>query len=159
MRIYLSGAIEYAPDHGRHWRSAITPFLVAQGHDVYDPARDEKKNLEETEIKHFREWKRTDLERFQTTIRKIIAYDLDRIEAQTDAIICHWDEYCSQGAGTQAELTLAHRLGLPVYLVAAMPVEKICGWILGCSSRIFRNVEELQAHFEESFAKQEVRSE
>ena len=159
MRIYLSGAIEYSPDYGRHWRSQITPFLRAQGHEVYDPARDEKKNLEEVEVKHFREWKHTDLERFQATIRKIIAYDLDRIERETDAIVCYWDEHCSRGAGTQGELTVAHRLGMPVYLVAAMPVEKISGWILGCSTRIFRSMEELQAHFEDSFAKQEVRSE
>lgn len=159
MRIYLSGAIEYAPDHGRHWRSSITPFLEAQGHEVYDPARDEQKNLDEVEVRHFREWKRTDLDRFQATVRKIIAYDLDWIEQRTDAIICHWDEHCAKGAGTQAELTFAHRLGLPVYLVAAMPVESISGWILGCSTRIFRSMEELQEHLAESLATQEVRSE
>jgi hypothetical protein len=159
MRIYLSGAIEYAPDRGRAWRAAITPVLEAQGHQVYDPARDEKKNLDDVEIRHFREWKRTDLARFQGTIRKIIAYDLDWIEQRTDAVLCYWDEYCSQGAGTQAELTFAHRLGIPVYLVAAMPVEKISGWILGCSSRIFRTMEELQEYFEESLATEEVRSE
>jgi hypothetical protein len=158
MRIYLSGAIEYAPDHGREWRSTITPFLIAQGHEVYDPAQDEKKNLEASEIAGFREWKRTDLGRFQTTVRKIIAYDLDWIEQRTDAIICYWDEHCSKGAGTQAELTVAHRLGLPVYLVVAMPVENVSGWILGCSSHIFGSMAELQTHFAMSLAEQEVRS-
>lgn len=159
MRIYLSGAIEYAPDHGREWRSKITPFLTALGHEVYDPAQDEKKNLEESEIRGFREWKRTDLNRFQHTVRKIIAYDLDWIEQRTDAIVCYWDEHCSQGAGTQAELTFAYRLGMPVFLVVAMPVEKVSGWILACSSHIFRSMDELQAHFETSMAKQEVRAE
>lgn len=158
MRIYLSGAIEYAPDHGRHWRSQITPFLTAQGHEVYDPALDEKKNLDDAEIREFRIWKQSDLPRFQRTIRKIIAYDLDRIEHQTDAILCYWDEHCSRGAGTQGELTFAHRLGMPIYLVAAIPIEQISGWILGCSTAIFRNMEELQEHFEASFVKQEVRS-
>ncbi|HUS18968.1 MAG TPA: nucleoside 2-deoxyribosyltransferase [Terriglobales bacterium] len=159
MRIYLSGAIEYAPDHGRHWRSTLAPFLARLGHEVYDPALDEKKNLEAEEMAHFREWKRSDLARFQTTLRKIIDYDLDWIEQRTDAIVCYWDEHCSKGAGTQAELTFAYRLGLPVYLVTEMPAEKISGWILGCSSRIFRNMEELQAHFAESLSPQEVRSE
>jgi hypothetical protein len=156
MRIYLSGAIEYAPDHGRHWRSVITPVLLAEGHEVYDPALDEKKNLEADEIADFREWKRTDLTRFQNTVRKIIDYDLDWIEQRTDAIICYWDEHCSKGAGTQAELTWAYRLGLPVYLVTEIPAEKISGWILGCSTRIFGSMDELQEHFEESLSKQEV---
>ncbi len=147
MRIYLSGAIEHAPDHGRHWRAALTPFLEGLGHEVYDPAADAKKNLDAVEVEHFREWKRTDLGRFQVTMRKIIAYDLDIIEQRTDAIICYWDEHCSQGAGTQGELTVAHRLGLPVYLVTALPAEKISGWILGCSTQIFPSVDALQAHF------------
>src|SRR5215475_5637883 len=63
--IYLSGAIEYSPDHGRAWRAAVTPLLQSLGHQVYDPSLDEKKNLSEEERAHFRAWKRTDLERFQ----------------------------------------------------------------------------------------------
>ena len=147
MRAYLSGAIEYAPDHGRAWRSAITPFLESLGHDVYDPARDEKKNLSDEEIANFRAWKSADLPRFQQTIRKIIAWDLDRIEHQTDYLLCYWDEHVLKGAGTQAELTFAHRLGIPVYLVAAMPIERISGWILGCSTEVFSSFEQLQSFF------------
>lgn len=156
MRIYLSGAIEHAPDHGRHWRAALTPFLQSQGHEVYDPAADAKKDLSAEEVEHFREWKRTDVKRFQGTVRKIIAYDLDIVERRTDAIICYWDEYCSRGAGTQGELTVAHRLGLSVYLVTAMPVESISGWILGCSSQIFSSMEALQGHFAGSRVKEAV---
>jgi hypothetical protein len=152
MRVYLSGAIEYAPDQGLAWRSAITPFLASLGHTVYDPALDKKKNLEEIEAQHFREWKCTDLERFQTTVRKIIAWDLDQIENNTDYLLCLWDEHCSKGAGTQAELTFAYRIGVPVYLVAGMPIEKISGWVLGCSTKIFSGFDELQAFFKEEFA-------
>jgi hypothetical protein len=39
-----------------------------------------------------------------------------------------------------------------------MPVEEISGWILGCSAEIFRNLDELQAYFEEKPATQEVRT-
>lgn len=159
MRIYLSGAIEYAPDQGRHWRATLTPFLEEQGHEVYDPARDKKKNLSDYEVEHFRSWKGTDLARFKTTVRKIIAYDLEWIEQRTDAIICYWDEHCMKGAGTQAELTFAHRWGLPVYLIAAMPVKDISGWVLACSSEVFGNAEELKSYFVEKTARQEVRAE
>ncbi len=162
MRIYLSGAIEYSPDHGRAWRAAITPWLRERGHEVYDPALDEKKNLEDEEVRHFREWKRTNLARFQETVRKIIAYDLDMIEERMDAIVCYWDEHCSQGAGTQAELTVAYRLGLPVHLIAAMPVERISGWVLACSTRIYDSVEGFQramaAELDHQSENQEVKS-
>ena len=38
MLAYLSGSIEYSPDHGKAWRAVLTPFLGSLGHDVYDPA-------------------------------------------------------------------------------------------------------------------------
>ena len=152
MRAYLSGAIEYAPDHGRAWRSAITPFLHSLGHQVYDPALDEKKNLTDNEVANFRSWKSADLPRFQQTIRKIIAYDLDWIEHKTDYIICHWDEHVLKGAGTQAELTIAYRLNIPVYLVTSMPITSISGWVLGCSANVFANFDDLQSFLAQRFA-------
>jgi nucleoside 2-deoxyribosyltransferase len=137
MMFYLAGSIEYSPDMGKGWRAEITPMLQSLGHEVYDPAEDERKNLSETEAREFRSWKKNDLRRFQNTIRKIIAYDLDRIERQCDAIVCYWDVHAGKGAGTQGELTFAHRRGIPVYLVCGMPVEEISGWILGCSTEVF----------------------
>ena len=145
MLAYLSGSIEYSPDYGKSWRAQFTPFLRELGHDVYDPALDEKKNLDDREVREFRYWKITDRRRFQNTIRKIIAWDLDWIEQKSDYVVCFWDEAAARGAGTQGELTLAHRRGIPVYLVVAMPMEKISGWILGCASEVFEDFEELKA--------------
>lgn len=146
MLVYLCGAIEYSPDFGKAWRAEITSFLRELGHDVYDPALDEKKNLTDEEVRDFRRWKSLDLPRFQQTIRKIITYDLDLVENQCDFIVAYWDEHAGRGAGTQGELTLAHRRGVPVYLVTSLPVEKISGWILGCASEVFTSFEELKAH-------------
>jgi len=145
MLAYLAGSIEYSPDHGKAWRAALTPFLRSLGHDVYDPAEDEKKNLTEVEHSEFRGWKHSDLPRFQQTIRKIIAYDLDWIEHRSDYVVAYWDEYASRGAGSQAELSLAHRRGIPVYLVTELPVGNVSGWILGCASEIFSSFEGLKA--------------
>ena len=144
MVIYLSGAIEHAPDFGKPWRNRLAPALRALGHEVYDPAADEKKNLTDDEVRNFRAWKRADLDRFQRTVRKIIDWDVEWIEQRADGVVCYWDEPCSKGAGTQAELTLAYRRGIPVYLVAGVPVEQISGWILGCATRIFGSFEELE---------------
>jgi hypothetical protein len=144
MLAYLSGSIEYSPDNGKSWRAQVTPFVRDLGHDVYDPALDEKKNLDEHEVRVFRQWKATDLPRFQTTVRKIIAWDLDWIEQKSDYVICYFDEAAARGAGTQGELTVAHRMGLPVYVVLGMPVEKISGWILGCATEVFFDFEQLR---------------
>lgn len=152
MLAYLSGSIEYSPDYGKSWRAEITPFLRELGHDVYDPALDEKKNLEEEEVREFRRWKTTDFARFQNTIRKIIAWDLDWIEHRSDYILCFWDEAAARGAGTQGELTMAHRMGLPVYLVIGMPLGKVSGWILGCATEVFENFDDLKQFLREKYA-------
>jgi len=144
MLAYLSGSIEYSPDRGKTWRAALTPFLRSLGHEVYDPAEDEKKNLTEVERRDFRAWKHSDLPRFQQTIRKIIAYDLDWIEHRSDYVVAFWDEYASRGAGSQAELSLAHRRGIPVYLVTELPLGNVSGWILGCASEVFCSFDELK---------------
>jgi nucleoside 2-deoxyribosyltransferase len=141
MLFYLAGSIEYSPDLGKGWRAEITPLLESLGHRVYDPAEDERKNLTEIEMREFRSWKNKDLARFQQTVRKIIAYDLDLIEHRADAIVCYWDQHAGRGAGTQGELTFAHRLGIPAYMICAIPVEEISGWLLGCATEVFDGVE------------------
>jgi nucleoside 2-deoxyribosyltransferase len=146
MLIYLCGAIEYSPDQGKTWRAEVTRFLNELGHEVYDPALDEKKDLTEQEIRDFREWKKTDLPRFQQMIRKIIQYDLDWIEERCDALVVHWDDDAVQGAGTQGELTVAYRRGVPIYLVTKLPVEKVSGWVLGCASHVFPGFAELREY-------------
>jgi hypothetical protein len=147
MLIYLSGAIEYAPDGGRAWRAAITPALNSCGYEVYDPALDAQKKLTQEELLNFRKWKSSDLERFQRALGKIIDYDLDLIENQADAVLAYWDEYATRGAGTHGEITLAYRWGIPVYLVLGMPLENVSGWILGCAARVFRNLAEAESFF------------
>ncbi len=148
MLIYLCGAIEYAPDKGKGWRAALTPFLRELGHEVYDPAEDERKNLDDTELREFRGWKRSDPERFRRTVRKIIAWDLDWIEQRADCVVAFWDEYAPRGGGSGAELTVAHRRGIPVYLVAGMPVEQISGWILACATEVFSDFRQLQNYLQ-----------
>lgn len=146
MLVYLSGSIEYAADFGKSWRAEITPFLRHLGHTVYDPAADEKKNLTDDEVRDFRKWKASDLPRFQATLRKIIAWDLDWID-RSGCIICYFDEAAARGAGTQGEITHAHRAGIPVYLVLGMPQEKVSGWVLGCASEVFSDFEQLRKAF------------
>jgi len=149
MLVYLCGSIEYSPDGGRGWRADLTPFLEQElGHAVYDPALDEKKNLTDEELLGFRDWKTRDLPRFQQTLRKIIHYDLDWIEERADYLVAYWDAYAQRGAGTQGELTLAHRRGIPVYLVLGMPLGEVSGWVLGCATEVFSDFEKLRTRLQ-----------
>lgn len=143
MLAYLAGAIEYAPGHGKEWRREIIPFLRGLGHEVYDPAEDERKSLSREEQENLRAWKYTNLGRFQSTVRKIIDYDLD-IVAKADYLVCYFDENVLKGGGTSGELTFAFRNGIPVYMVTSLPVAEISGWILGCCAKVFGNFTELK---------------
>lgn len=134
------------------WRRELTPFLRNElGHGVYDPAEDEQKNLTEEETEHFREWKSSNLERFRSVLRKIIHFDLDVIENQADYLICCWDPSAAASGGTPAEITVAYRRGIPVYLVTPQAVEKISGWMLGCAEQVFASVEELKKFLAERY--------
>ncbi len=79
-------------------------------------------------------------------MKKIIDRDLYQLLQKCDAVICLWDEHVIQGAGTHGELTLAYEHQLPVYLVLGMPLEKVSSWIVGCTTEIFQNFEELKQY-------------
>jgi nucleoside 2-deoxyribosyltransferase len=143
LRIYLSGAIEHSADGGRSWRRRLASQLERQGHELYDPAADEKKDLDPEELRDFRRWKLENPERFRRTVRKIVAWDLGKIERESDALVAFWDDAAARGGGTAAEITLAHRLGKPVYLVLGMPRPEASGWVLACADRVFGNFEDL----------------
>jgi len=153
MRFYLAGAIEYSPDLGRAWRRRAAAFLRSLGHDCYDPVEDELESLTEEERESFRGWKQTDLPRYRVALRKIIDFDLDVVENRCDAVIALWDQHAARGAGTQGELSLAYRRGKPVFLVAAMPVPEISGWILGCATEVFGSCEALAERLSRDLAK------
>ena len=155
MLAYLCGPIEFASDAGRMWRRKLGPFLRdTLGHRVYDPAEDEKKSLTEEEVACFRQWKTTDVERFRRVVRKIIQFDLDLIENKADYVICHWENAAAQSGGTPAELTVAYRKGIPVYLVSGLPVELISGWMLACADQVFPSIEDLKKFLLERYGAQ-----
>ena len=155
MLAYLCGPIEFAADGGKLWRRKLTPFLRDElGHRVYDPAEDEKKNLSDEEVAHFREWKATDVERFRRVVRKIIQFDLDLIENKADYVICYWDSGGAQSGGTPAELTVAYRKGIPVYLVSELPSEQISGWMLACADQVFPSLDALKKFLQARYGRE-----
>jgi hypothetical protein len=143
---YLAGSIEFSDDQGKGWRKAVRVFMEdVLGHEVYDPAEDEKKNLSDEESANFRLWKTNDFERYREAVRKIIDFDLDLIENRVDYIVCFWTKQSAMGGGTPAELTLAYRKRIPVYLVTEVPYEDMSGWVLSCADNVFRDFETLKS--------------
>lgn len=152
MKVYLSGAIEHASDGGRGWREAISELLRHElHHEVYDPAADEKKSLTDEELANFRRWKLQDPARFREVVRKIIAWDLDLVEREADYLVALWDRAAAQGGGTAAEITLAHRLGKPVYLLLGVPAAEASGWVLSAATEVFETVEALTSRLKELY--------
>lgn len=137
------------------WRQKLASFLREQlGHRVYDPADDEKKNLTDEEATHFREWKTADVERFRRVVRKIIQFDLDLIENKADYLVCFWADTNTQSGGTSAELTMAYRKGIPIYMVTPLPLAEISGWMLACADQVFPSVEDLKTFLSSRFGRE-----
>lgn len=155
MYVYLAGAMEHAPDLGAAWRNEISQFLTSElGHGVFNPCVEQTHVLTPEERRLFRTWKDTDLNRFRATVRKIIHKDLDTLLNQVDYIICLWDEFVANGGGTQGEITMAYFHSVPIYMVSAIPVTEISSWILGCTTELFTNFEDLREFLRKEFSRQ-----
>ena len=155
MHVYLAGAMEHAPDLGAAWRNEISQFLTSElGHRVFNPCVEQTHVLTPEERRFFRTWKGTDLNRFRATVRKVIEKDLNTLLHEIDYIICLWDEFVANGGGTQGEITMAYFNRIPVYMVSTIPMASVSSWILGCTTELFTNFEELKEFLREEFSRQ-----
>jgi hypothetical protein len=152
MLVYLAGAIEHAPDDGRAWREEISGFLSETlGHRFFNPCIEENHILEEEESQQFRNWKEADPVRFRQTMRKLIDTDLDILINKVDYVVCLWDEHVLNGGGTHGELTMAYYHDIPVYMVNKIPRMKMSSWILGCTTEVFKDFEDLKIFLESKY--------
>ena len=155
MLAFLCGGMEYAPDGGRQWREQMRLWIQENlNHRVYDPVEEARRILSAEELKGLSDWKASDPERFRKLMRFIINHDLDLMAGQAGYIVCLWDEAAARGGGTQAELTAAYRKGIPIYCVAAMPLDEVSGWVIGCCDRVFAGFDELKAMLTSTYGKE-----
>ncbi len=153
LRAYLSGGMEYAKDEGADWRGRIEAWIVSElGHSVFNPNVESEKYLRNRLGKgSFRTLKLRDVERFQSIVRGIVKLDMSEIALRSDYVVCLWNAGALRGAGTKGELSIATYFGKPVYMVTRMQKERIPGWILGCTTRIFRSFGELKVFLREEY--------
>ncbi|MBA4311098.1 MAG: hypothetical protein C0417_00555 [Chlorobiaceae bacterium] len=146
MKVYLSGGMEYADGEGVNWRKEMQEWLQNKHkHTVFNP-NVESDNFFATKYPNidFRDIKKTNIELYQEIVRHLVDIDCKEIADHSDYVICYWDEGAAKGAGTKGELTMAKYFGKPVYLVTSFQLYDIPGWVLGCTSNIFKDFEELK---------------
>ncbi len=146
LHAYLSGGMEYARNEGADWRRQMKTWIEESlGHAVFNPNDESKKYLaKKFPNGDFRKLKFEDMESFRKLVRGIVDLDSREIAYNSDYVVCYWDESAMKGAGTKGELTIAKFFRKPVYMVTAMSHEDIPGWILGCTTKIFKSFEELK---------------
>jgi hypothetical protein len=148
-KVYLIGSMESPgkDDDGVGWRKEITPTLNKMGIYAFDPTKEESKKvgMETADLLQklngwqvsgnwelFRNamdkiWKgvtaiEEDPDTKEPVIKKVLG-DIDFVE-NSDFLIWYLHENDKLG-GTIAELVLAWRAGIPVYLVTKVPKSKI----------------------------------
>jgi hypothetical protein len=147
MKVYLSGGMEYAGDHGAGWRDDLENWIVNElGHDVFNPVNESRKLWPEYFSRSDQKTaKKTEPEVYNVFVREIVRRDSEEVANRADYLICYWDAGAQQGAGTQGEVTIARFFGKPVYLVSALPYEEIPGWIMGCATNMFSSFDRLKS--------------
>ncbi|MAV70967.1 MAG: hypothetical protein CMG04_09660 [Candidatus Marinimicrobia bacterium] len=153
MIAYLSGPIENAHNDGADWRNDITGWLENKlDHEVFNPVIETKSIIEHHNANDFRLMKKTNPNEYKKIIRKIIKVDLNAVVNKSDYLIVKWDKSVFKGGGTHGEITMAHWLKKPIFLVNSLPIDEISSWIFSCSDYMFNNFEDLKKKLEELYS-------
>ena len=83
-------------------------------------------------------------DKYKEFTRLLINRDLRAVVAESDYLICLWDESVLKGGGTHGEVTIAYFIGKPVYLVNHLPMRDFSGWIFSCATETFNSFDALK---------------
>ena len=121
------------------------------GWQTFNPNRESDRFLAAlTPDTPFRSLKTADPARYLAIVGDIVDIDCREVAERADCVICYWDDGAMRGAGTKGELTIARYFKKPVYLVTTIPFAEIPGWVLGCTTKMFNDFEELKAFLKEA---------
>jgi hypothetical protein len=145
-RAYLSGGMEYADGEGAGWRGRLQTWIEGSlDHSVFNPNTESDRFFASRYPGvDFRKLKADSIGDYAAIVRQLVDIDSKEIAERSDYVVCYWDEGAAKGAGTKGELTIARFFQKPVYLVTSFAHRDIPGWVLGCTTRIFADFEELK---------------
>jgi len=146
LRAYLSGGMEFAKGEGSDWRMEMDTWIRKNlNHTVYNPNLESEAYLSKMyPTGRFRDLKQDNIDLYVTLVRDLIDMDSREIVERTDYVVCYWDESAQRGAGTTGEVSMARLTRKPVYMVTAMELQGIPGWVLGCTTKVFGSFDELK---------------
>jgi len=148
--------MEYAQYEGADWRMEIENWVrLNLRHSVFNPNTESARFLRKKVRGDFRKLKTEDVSRFSAVVSRIVDLDSNEVAHRSNYVICYWDRSAQRGAGTKGELTIARLFGKPVYMVTEVRPENIPGWVLGCTTRIFKTFDELKLFLLENFSPKE----
>ena len=150
--IYLSGGMQFKKGLGAKWRKTCSEKLMAMGYfplDICELDRAYAEANKELFYRFSKDFTRDELLRFKSNIRKhFIFTDLELVRKDSDAIIVLWDEGAQLGGGTHNEISDAYEHDIPIFLVTQVPLEKIPGWVVSQTTKIFTRWEQLYTYLE-----------
>lgn len=150
MKFYLSGGMEYKKNLGMGWRDWITKELEERRHEAVDPVKLEVPDEDGKPLQH--KLTKLKLAGELDEVRSIVRRSLFREDILgiqlSDGIIVYYDESVQKGAGTLSESWEAFREGRPVYLVTDFPLANIPTWLIGETTEIFPDFEELLVYID-----------
>lgn len=151
--MYLSGGMQFKKGKGSTWRINASEKLRNMGYfplDICELDRAYAAEHGDLFYAYQKEFSHEELVQFKSNIRKHFVYtDLELVDKDSDAIIVLWDEAAQLGGGTHNEISHAYERDIPIFLVAAVPREKIPGWIVAQSTKIFRSFDSLWKYLED----------
>ncbi len=148
MKFYLSGGMEFKNNLGANWREWITEELEKRRHDAINPVKLEMVDDEfdcdvPIQIRLTKLKNEGKLDEVRRLVRKVL-FRKDMFGIQlADAIIVLYDESTQKGAGTMSEAWEAFREGRPIYLVTKFDCSELPTWLIGETTQIFYNMEDL----------------
>jgi hypothetical protein len=153
MKFYLSGGMEYKKNLGMGWREWVTQELEKRHHDAINPVKleicEEEKDGVPVQVQLTQLKKEGKLDECRNLVRKVL-FRKDMFAIQlADAVVVYYDESVQKGAGTISECWEAFREGVPVYLVTDFPVVEIPTWLIGETTKIFSDFDELLEYVSE----------
>ena len=180
--VYLVGAMEAAKGLGKGWRDELKPFFEERKVKVYSPNDFEPYQLKGLHVNRLpeefesrftqkkikpRTWHALKVSasklftRFMKYMTSIIFYDCDVVLHEADFLLCKWDESTFFGCGTQGEITLAKKFGIPVFIINNIDdsfttsrgtgKDLIPAWAVGCAEEVFSSVEEFKEFFDDEY--------
>jgi hypothetical protein len=140
VRIYLSGPIEYAEDHGVGWRNEVKKAFEGSNIQIIDPCDSSDRLLAFHGIESVADYHQLkygtddEQERFRFATQSLIDFDLEEVR-KADLLLTKISQVAS--GGTSGEITLARFLNVSILAFCTDEIKEVSGWVQSVPDFLF----------------------